>query len=114
MELIVGVGLLCVAALLFCAVLIGARNPKCSAWFGEFMIGAIYVPFLIVLMVIGMVLTVSFFFAIKMTAMTTGIGITEDGVAIAMVVGTTILIKAFRIKKRLARFDGIENAQRSA
>ncbi len=78
------------------------------------MVGGIYVPLLITLLVIGVVLTVLFFFAIKESAVATGIGITEDGVAIAMVVGTILLIKAFHIKKRLAKFDGINSTQPSA
>ncbi len=100
MYLVYGALCACLAVLLFCVTIIGARKPAHSWIFSDSIAANVWVPAIILLGIMGLAFVVQFFLTLAMSA--AGIGhVAGAGAIVAATVG---LVRSMGVRRRLAAF----------
>lgn len=100
MLIVYGTAGLTLAVLLYAVTLIGCRNPRQPGWAKDFLVGNVYVPLIGGLVVLGGGCILKFL----LSAGQKPVGVTEAALAAGIVGLGFVLLKALRVKKRLAAF----------
>ncbi len=101
MYLVLSVSLVAVSILFLGLCLIGARNPEQPWWAGDFLVGSIYVPIIIVLMVFSVGSIYWFVRDYGIAPLSA-----ENGIAVLVIVAITIALwRMMGVKKRLKDYE---------
>ena len=100
MLIVYGTAGITLAVLLYAVTLIGCRNPQQPKWANDFTVGNVYVPLIGGLAVLGVGCYLKFILASGVSQ----VGVTEAALAVVIAALGFGLLKALRIKKRLAEF----------
>lgn len=101
-------GVLCLSAcvLLFGMALIGARNPHPPRWAGDFWIGSVFVPMVILLAILGFTF---FFYGIR-DFRVNGKSLLDVAFAVATVVASAVVWRLMNVRKKIAAFEATPRA----
>ena len=104
--MVYGTAGMALAMLAFGITLISSRNPHEPVWAKEFLVANIYVPFIVVLGVLGVGCLIKFIISIGSQT----VGVKEIGMAVANAAACIWLLKRLRIKQHLSAFESMEKS----
>ncbi|MFH1985452.1 MAG: hypothetical protein ABIL58_26750 [Pseudomonadota bacterium] len=110
MMLFWGVLGMTVSVIFFFMLLLSERNPEPVIWKSDFLTGGIFVPMIVGAGIIGLLAVIRYFMNLE----TLSFSGKEPVMAAGVVVAGAVVLKAMRIKKRLARYTAQAQAAGAA
>ncbi|MFH1152554.1 MAG: hypothetical protein V1793_01960 [Pseudomonadota bacterium] len=101
MLLVYGIALAAISVLLLGFCFIGARDPKKPKWAGDFLMGSVYVPGIIMLMILSLA---SFYWFVRNYAaspLTTG----QGGMAVLVAIVSVIAWRFMGVSKKIKAYQ---------